>query len=49
MTNFLKIAFLALALVGGVGSITSASAMSDGLKAACESNAYTPHGIWDCR
>ncbi len=49
MTNFLKTAFLALALVGAAGSITSASATSNGLRAACESNTYTPHGIWDCR
>lgn len=52
MNTFLKALIVAAALFAGVNSIVvSAQARTSDQTgtSACESNSFTPHGIWDCR
>ena len=49
MSTFVKSLFVAAALFAGAQSINTASAMSAGLTAACQSGSFSQHGIWDCR
>ncbi len=48
MTNFLKVAFAVAAVAVSGFSITSAIASPNDMP-ACQSSAFTTHGVWDCR